>query len=110
MKNNKGFTLVEVIVVSVLVAVLSTVATLSYNGYIQTSRQKRVNALAFVAAASANSYYRKTSEKPEVSDLKLSMVDDSKYAITIQELATGTVTVEDLINSNVEDGVASYKE
>lgn len=36
--NNKGFTLVEVIVVAVIVAVLAAVAIPLYNGYINDSR------------------------------------------------------------------------
>jgi prepilin-type N-terminal cleavage/methylation domain-containing protein len=39
LKNSKGFTLVEVIVVAVIVAVLAGVAVLSYNGYIKDSRK-----------------------------------------------------------------------
>lgn len=37
-KNQKGFTLVEVIVVAVIVAVLAAVAIPLYNGYIRDSR------------------------------------------------------------------------
>jgi|GEM_PF-1932937 len=38
-KNNKGFTLVEVIVVAVIVLILAAVAIPLYNGYIRDSRQ-----------------------------------------------------------------------
>ena len=37
-KNQKGFTLVEVIVVAVIVAILAAVAIPLYNGYIHDSR------------------------------------------------------------------------
>ena len=39
LKNNKGFTLVEVIVVAVIVLVLAAVAIPLYNGYIKDSRR-----------------------------------------------------------------------
>ena len=51
-KNNKGFTLVEVIVVAVIVLILAAVAIPLYNGYIQDSRQSTVENAA-VAIASA---------------------------------------------------------
>jgi len=38
LKNNKGFTLVEVIVVAVIVLILAAVAIPLYNGYINDSR------------------------------------------------------------------------
>jgi prepilin-type N-terminal cleavage/methylation domain-containing protein len=53
-KNNKGFTLVEVIVVSVIVAVLAAVAIPLYIGYINDSAQNQANneAAGFVTAVS----------------------------------------------------------
>jgi len=64
MKQNdvkrRGFTLVEVIVVAVIVLVLSAVAIPLYNGFIKQARQDAVDNLAETAAAAANSYWRKT--------------------------------------------------
>jgi prepilin-type N-terminal cleavage/methylation domain-containing protein len=51
LKNNKGFTLVEVIVVAVIVLVLAAVAIPLYNGYIQDSRANVAsNSAASIAA------------------------------------------------------------
>ena len=53
-KNQKGFTLVEVIVVAVIVAVLAAVAIPLYNGYIHDSRVNVANNTAgSVASACA---------------------------------------------------------
>ncbi|MCL2182640.1 MAG: prepilin-type N-terminal cleavage/methylation domain-containing protein [Chitinispirillia bacterium] len=51
LKNNKGFTLVEVIVVAVIVLVLAAVAIPLYNGYIEDSRRSSVeNAAGTIAS------------------------------------------------------------
>jgi len=48
--NNKGFTLVEVIVVAVIVLVLAAVAIPLYNGYVKSSRESVVeNAAGSIA-------------------------------------------------------------
>lgn len=60
LKNQKGFTLVEVIVVAVIVLILAAVAIPLYNGYIKDSRQNVANntagsvASAFAAAIQAD--------------------------------------------------------
>ena len=52
LKNNKGFTLVEVIVVAVIVLILAAVAIPLYNGYIRDSRQASLeNAGGAIASA-----------------------------------------------------------
>ena len=42
-KDQKGFTLIEVIVVAVIVAILAAVAIPIYNGYVNSSRQNVVD-------------------------------------------------------------------
>ena len=54
-KNNKGFTLVEVIVVAVIVAVLALVAIQLYQGYVTESRQNTAENLGASAASFAQS-------------------------------------------------------
>lgn len=49
-KNAKGFTLVEVIVVAVIVAVLALVAVQLYQGYVRESRKNTAENLAASAA------------------------------------------------------------
>jgi prepilin-type N-terminal cleavage/methylation domain-containing protein len=49
-KNQKGFTLVEVIVVAVIVAVLALVAIMLYQGYTQDARRNTAENLAAAAA------------------------------------------------------------
>jgi prepilin-type N-terminal cleavage/methylation domain-containing protein len=53
LRNNKGFTLVEVIVVAVIVLVLAAVAIPLYNGYINDSRKASAENIAGSIASSA---------------------------------------------------------
>jgi type IV pilus assembly protein PilE len=61
---NRGFTLIEVVVVSVIVLVLAAVSIPIYNGYVEGARREAVNNLAQTAAAAASSYYKKTGTDP----------------------------------------------
>jgi len=89
MHLKKGFTLVEVIVVSVIVAVLAAVAVPLYMGYLNGTRQANVDQLAQTAAASANDFFRKTGSNPAVADLNL-FYDHAQYGVSIN---AGNVTV-----------------
>lgn len=89
LKNQKGFTLVEVIVVAVIVLILAAVAIPLYNGYIKDSRQNVANntagsvASAFAAAIQA--------------DLE---IPDTKSASSTDE-AEGTITIVGKNDDNI---------
>jgi len=53
----KGFTLIEVLVVAVIVAILAAVAIPAYNGYIQSSKEKVAKNTAGTIAAACAAYY-----------------------------------------------------
>ena len=53
----KGFTLIEVLVVAVIVAILAAVAIPAYNGYIQSSKEKVARNTAGTVAAALAAYY-----------------------------------------------------
>ncbi|MBD3321345.1 MAG: prepilin-type N-terminal cleavage/methylation domain-containing protein [Chitinivibrionales bacterium] len=79
-----GFTLVEAIVVSVILLILSAIAIPLYNGYIKQSKRDRVHDLAITASAAANAYFRKTgSPPPDASSLNLFLDNNSKIGIEI---------------------------
>ena len=62
----KGFTLIEVLVVAVIVAILAAVAIPAYNGYIQSSKEKVSRNTAGTIAAAAAAYY---SENPTATTI-----------------------------------------
>ena len=55
----KGFTLIEVLVVAVIVAILAAVAIPAYNAYIASTKVDVAKNLAAVIVQSAASYYQK---------------------------------------------------
>lgn len=86
MKTENGFTLVEVIVVAVIVAILSIGAVTMYNGYIKDTRTTTVQNIAEAAAASANAYVRKTETNLSTGDsakLNLFFPDPTRFTVTI---------------------------
>jgi prepilin-type N-terminal cleavage/methylation domain-containing protein len=94
-EHKRGFTLVEAMVVSVLVAVLTAVAIKLYGGYVVSQRQQTVDAVAETAATAANTYERKTGQDPpDAASLNLYLPDLSKYTITIDGTNDSVVVVE----------------
>jgi len=84
MNNRRAFTLVELVVASVVVALLATVGVTLYAGFIDESRQRTVDNLAQTAAASANALWRKTGADPaNVNALNL-FFDNTVYNITVR--------------------------
>lgn len=60
----KGFTLIEVLVVAVIVAVLAAVAIPAYNAYIKGSKEKVALNFASTCAQSAAVYYSQSQTVP----------------------------------------------
>lgn len=67
-ENQKGFTLVEVIVVAVIVAVLAAVAVPLYNGYIRDSRTNVCQNLAGTIASACAATIQQDLTVPEGLD------------------------------------------
>ena len=108
-KNRHGFTLTEVIVTSVIVAILAVVALPSYLGYMRSAQQSAVNNLSATAAAAANAYYRKTGTAlttATVSNLGL-FYDATKFTITISGNAVVVTPVG--LSSSITAKSTAYK-
>lgn len=76
----KGFTLIEVLVVAVIVAILAAVAIPAYNAYIRSSKEKVALNFAATVAQSFGTYYSQSMVMP--NDADLSMVVPKGYTWT----------------------------
>ena len=83
--GNSGFTLTEVIVVVVIVAILSAIAIPIYSGFVSDAKQDSVNNLAETAAAAANTYVRKKDETSLTVPILNLHYDSTKYTISIDK-------------------------
>jgi prepilin-type N-terminal cleavage/methylation domain-containing protein len=89
MKRQRGFTLVEIIVTAVIVAVLALAGVQLYRGWVVQTSQDTVEELAQTAAASANAYFRKTgNHPPDAATLNLFLPDPTRYTVTVNSGAT----------------------
>ncbi len=74
MKNNKGFTLVEILGVVTIVGILSTVTLIAYYRYVDKAKQNRYDGLAKSAYRAAQSY---AIENPSITSVTLANLVDS---------------------------------
>ena len=98
----KGFTLVEVLVVSVIIAILTSVVIPSYFGFVKAQKVQSIKALAQTAAVNANVMSRKgvaiTASNvkaslylPTPGDYTLTVNTDTR-SVTLSDAADATIT------------------
>lgn len=100
--NRKGFTLVEVIVAAVIVAILAAVGVPILSGFIADAKQNSVDTLAETAAAAASSYWKKTGTVPDTAQIDITY-DHVKYSLTISD---PNVTVFERTDNSVTKTIA----
>lgn len=82
LENRKGFTLIRVTVLGVIVLILTALVTPFYNDFIHNTHQKAIDNLAQTAAEAANTYWRKTGATPTLDQLNF-FYDNDTYTIAI---------------------------
>lgn len=88
-----GFTLVEVLTTTLIVAILAVVAIPVYSGYVTRQRQDMVKNLAATGAVSANLWYRRHNSPPDSARLGLFLTDPSRYSVRVEN---GWVIITDI--------------
>ena len=90
--NNKGFTLVELIVVLVILAILAAILVPALLGYIDRAREKQIvlNAKSYLTAAQAemSSLYGE-GLKPEVIEDRATTVQDTADVENVKSVVVG---------------------
>ena len=94
-KNNKGFTLVELIVVLVILAILAAILVPALLGYIDRAREKQyvLNAKSYLTAAQAelSSLYGEGKEPSVIADTaRAQKVQDTADVATASSVIIGT--------------------
>ena len=67
MKSNKGYTLVEILAVVIILGILSLIGVISYTRYISSSKKQAYNTLAKSAYQAAEEYYMNDNLIDEVT-------------------------------------------
>lgn len=67
MRNNSGFTLIEVMIVVAIVAILASIAVPSYQNHVIKSKIKEAQANLIALSLSAESVYPRTLSYPQVT-------------------------------------------
>ena len=110
--SNRGFSLIETLVVCVIVAILAGVSIPLYASYVTNQRWGTVNQLAETGAAAGNAVYRRTGTAlaltspvtPNTTPLNL-YFNASKYKV---EILADSIRVTDLANTSIKSS-AAYK-
>lgn len=68
-KLKKGFTIVELLVVTVVIVILATILTLAYLGYQKQAAAKQGESMARLVASGAEKYFATNNEYPSVNQL-----------------------------------------
>ena len=67
--KNKGFTLIEIMVSIIIVAILAAIGLVNYMGQLEKSRSAEAQANLGMLKTLARSYYQETGNYPVLSDL-----------------------------------------
>jgi prepilin-type N-terminal cleavage/methylation domain-containing protein len=96
-KSLPGFTLVEMIIASVIVAIVAMTAIVIYGGIVRESRRQTVENLTEAAAAAANSYLRRTGSTAglDSAKLKLYFPNPGDFSVEIHTVDS-TIMIEDV--------------
>jgi type IV pilus assembly protein PilE len=83
--NNKGFTLIELMIVIAVLAIIATIALPSFLGQVQKARRSDAKQALFDAAAKLEQYYQDNKGYPTVANMDLLYPDVNATTFTSVE-------------------------
>ena len=84
-RNNKGFTLIELMIVIAVLAIIATIALPSFLGQVQKARRSDAKQALFDAAAKLEQYYQDNKGYPTVANMDLLYPDVNATTFTSVE-------------------------
>lgn len=108
LKNKKGFTLIELIVVIVILGVLAAIAIPKLSGFSDTAKKSADVATAKTIATAALTYYAETGKEPKLGDNTLNnYLDDTspKAQSSGKDFVIGSWSDGDFI---ITDGTTTF--
>ncbi len=109
--NRKGFTLVEAIVVSVLMAILAAVAIPAYSSYVKSAKVDTAKSMCeLIAAAVMHQHNRGVDiSASSWSDIGITNPSDDNWTYTFSALAASSAMSSSWAVSVTGTGTGSYK-
>lgn len=93
-KKNKGFSLVELMVVIAIVAILATVAVPLYSNYIQkNNRRDATSALMTASLAEDNFFIKNDRYSDNLSEVYRTTTDENLYTLSISNVTDDGYTL-----------------
>ncbi len=90
--NNRGFTLIEMMIVVAIIAIIAAVAYPSYTNHVMRSRRADGKELLMRMAAAQERHYTNLNRYGSVADLGLGNTSDNRYYEVEVELGDGDQT------------------
>lgn len=107
--NNKGFTLVELIVVLVILAILAAILVPALLGYIDKAREKQITTNAEAAYVAAQALATEAYGKNTDGTKTLAATDITSAKITaLTDIASGTFTISYTLVDSTSTGHDGY--
>lgn len=95
LKSNEGFTIVELLIVVVVIAILAAITIVSYNGITNRANQSAAKALAATIQKKAEAYNAENGRYPLTTAELTGATSDKSYATPVSAFAnpaTGNTT------------------